>query len=68
MTLAELILDITRSKSKIVFKPLPEDDPKKRKPDISLAKKELNGWQPKIQINEGLLLTIDYFKHLLKKT
>lgn len=68
LTLAELILDITLSKSKIVFKPLPEDDPKKRKPDISLAKKELNGWQPKIQINEGLLLTIDYFKHLLKKT
>lgn len=64
--LAEMILKLTKSKSKLVFKPLPEDDPKQRKPVIELAKKELN-WEPKISLEEGLKLTIDYFKKLLNE-
>lgn len=64
LELAEKIIHLTNSKSKIVYRPLPQDDPKQRKPDISLAKKELN-WQPNIQLNEGLTKTIDYFKTLL---
>ncbi|MDD5489259.1 MAG: SDR family oxidoreductase [Candidatus Moranbacteria bacterium] len=60
--LAEKILEmLPESKSKIVHKPLPEDDPKQRKPDITLAKKEL-GWKPKVKIKEGLKKTIEYFK------
>ena len=58
--LAELIINLTNSNSKIKFKPLPQDDPLQRKPDISLAKKELN-WEPKVDIKEGLLKTIEYF-------
>lgn len=56
---------VTDSKSKIVFNPLPEDDPKQRKPDISLAKEKLDGWKPEIQLEEGLVKTIDYFKRYL---
>lgn len=63
LELAETILKLTDSKSKIVFKPLPEDDPKQRKPDISLAKEKLN-WEPKIQLVDGLLHTIQYFSQL----
>ena len=63
--LAEIVLKLTKSKSKIIFLPLPQDDPLQRKPDISLAKKELNNWQPKIQLEEGLINTINYFKKLL---
>jgi UDP-glucuronate decarboxylase len=59
--LAEKIIQLTRSKSKIIYKPLPQDDPIQRCPDISYAKKELN-WEPEIQLEEGLLKTIDYFK------
>jgi len=59
--LAELILRFTNSKSKLIFKPLPEDDPKQRQPVIDLAKKELN-WEPKVPLEEGLKLTIKYFK------
>jgi dTDP-glucose 4,6-dehydratase len=65
MTLLELakeIIRITGSKSKIVFKPLPADDPKIRQPDITKARKEL-GWEPKVALAEGLKLTIDYFRH-----
>lgn len=62
--LAEIILKMTNSKSKIVFKPLPSDDPKQRKPDISLAKEKLNGWEPAIRLEEGLVETIKYFKSL----
>lgn len=58
--LAKLIIKLTNSKSEIKFKPLPQDDPLQRKPDISLAKKELD-WEPKVDINEGLLKTIEYF-------
>jgi UDP-glucuronate decarboxylase len=61
--LAEKIIRLTRSKSKIVFKELPEDDPLQRKPDIELAKAKLQ-WQPKMQLEEGLKQTIDYFKSL----
>ncbi len=62
--LAKNIIDKTNSKSKIIFKPLPGDDPARRKPDISLASKEIN-WQPKVDIDEGLLKTIEYFKNKL---
>jgi UDP-glucuronate decarboxylase len=64
--LAETILGMTGSSSKIVFKPLPEDDPVQRRPDISLAGKLLNGWNPEIQLEEGLTKTIDYFKKELQ--
>jgi UDP-glucuronate decarboxylase len=62
--LAEIIINLTKSKSKIVYKPLPEDDPKQRQPDISLAKQKL-GWQPKVKLEEGLKNTINYFKQVL---
>ena len=58
---AEKIIAMTGSKSRISFKPLPQDDPKQRQPDITLAKEKL-GWGPKVSIDEGLRLTIDYFK------
>ncbi|MCD6228338.1 MAG: SDR family oxidoreductase, partial [Candidatus Omnitrophica bacterium] len=63
--LAKLILKLTGSKSKIRFLNLPEDDPKKRRPDISRAKKIL-GWQPKISLEEGLKKTIEYFTQILR--
>jgi UDP-glucuronate decarboxylase len=63
--LAEKILSLTGSKSKIVFKPLPQDDPKQRKPDISLAKTEL-AWAPKIPLEDGLKETIAYFRGQIK--
>jgi dTDP-glucose 4,6-dehydratase len=58
---AEEIIRATKSKSKIVHKPLPQDDPKQRKPDISKAKKIL-GWSPKVPLNKGLTDTIAYFR------
>lgn len=63
--LAEVVLELTNSKSKLVFKVLPNDDPKQRQPDISLAKERLN-WEPKTQLREGLEKTIDYFDELLR--
>jgi UDP-glucuronate decarboxylase len=63
LELAENILSLTGSKSKLVFHPLPADDPRQRKPDISLAKKELH-WEPKVPLAEGLKETIAYFKGL----
>ena len=63
--LAEKIIILTKSKSKILFKSLPEDDPKKRQPDISLATKKL-GWEPRVKIDDGLSKTIQYFKTILK--
>ncbi|MDO8528975.1 MAG: SDR family oxidoreductase [Nanoarchaeota archaeon] len=63
--LAKKVVKITGSKSKIEYKELPQDDPTQRKPDITLAKKFLR-WEPKIQLNEGLKKTIDYFKWLIK--
>ncbi len=64
LELAEKVIEMTGSKSKIDLKPLPSDDPRQRKPDISLAKKEL-GWEPKITLEEGLKPTIDFFDRLL---
>lgn len=61
LELAKLVIELTDSKSKIIFKDLPQDDPEKRKPDISLAKDKLD-WQPSIGLEEGLLRTIHYFK------
>lgn len=63
--LAEIVLRLTGSKSTIEFKPLPQDDPKQRQPDITLAKKTLN-WQPSVSLEDGLKETIAYFKKLLK--
>ena len=62
--LAELVITLTGSHSQIITKPLPEDDPKQRQPDITLAKKILN-WEPSIQLEEGLLKTISYFSKSL---
>ncbi len=61
LELAEMVLKLTASKSKLVFQPLPQDDPKQRRPDITLAKEKL-GWEPTIPLEEGLKRTIDYFK------
>jgi UDP-glucuronate decarboxylase len=59
--LAELVIELTGSKSKLVYKPLPADDPTRRRPDITLAKQHLN-WEPKVKLREGLIETIKYFK------
>ncbi len=65
LQLAREILEITGSKSKIVYLPLPEDDPIQRQPDITLAREKLNGWEPVIPLREGLEKTIAYFDELL---
>ena len=65
--LAQSILKLTGSHSKIIFQPLPQDDPERRKPDISLAKETL-GWSPGVTMEEGLPKTIDYFDNLLRAT
>jgi UDP-glucuronate decarboxylase len=62
LQLAEAILKLVGSKSKIVFKPLPSDDPKQRQPDISLAREKLGGWEPKTALQDGLKETIAYFR------
>ncbi len=67
LELANEILNITGSKSKIVYLPLPEDDPAKRKPDISLAKELLDGWEPVVPLREGLEKTVEYFDRLLSE-
>ena len=61
LEMAEKILQVTGSKSKIVFKPLPEDDPKVRQPDITQAR-SLLGWEPRVNLDEGLRATLDYFR------
>ncbi len=66
LDLAKKIIAMTGSKSKIVFLPLPQDDPIQRQPDISLAKKILDGWTPLVKLETGLEYTINYFDHLLK--
>lgn len=63
LELAEKVIKLTKSKSKIIFETLPHDDPTQRKPDITLAKKKLK-WQPKIQLEDGLKDTIKYFRKL----
>ena len=65
LDLAKEIIRLSGSKSNIVFRPLPEDDPARRQPDISLAKKLLN-WEPKIQLEEGLIKTIDFFREFVE--
>ena len=62
--LSEKIIKYTNSSSEIVFKELPLDDPKQRKPDITLARNIL-GWEPKIEIMDGINLTFDYFKKVI---
>jgi UDP-glucuronate decarboxylase len=62
--LADIVLELTGSKSKMVYKPLPQDDPLQRCPDISKAKDVL-GWEPKIPLREGLVRTIEYFKTVI---
>lgn len=64
LELARLVKEITHSPSEIVFKPLPQDDPKQRRPDISLAKRLL-GWEPRVPVREGLLRTITYFREVV---
>ena len=64
LELAQKVISITGSKSKIVYKPLPQDDPTQRKPVITLAKEEL-GWEPKIMLDEGLKKTISYFESVI---
>lgn len=59
--LAELVVELTGTRSRIVYKPMPADDPSQRRPDITLAKSRL-GWEPKVKLREGLQKTIDYFK------
>ena len=62
--LANKVIELTNSKSKLITMPLPSDDPLQRKPDISLAKKELD-WEPKVQLEEGLKKTIEYFQSII---
>jgi UDP-glucuronate decarboxylase len=65
LDLAQTIIRLTKSKSKIEFRPPPMDDPKRRQPDISLAKTKLD-WQPKIDLGEGLEKTIQFFREYVK--
>ena len=67
LELAEKVIQLTNSRSKLVFKDLPKDDPTRRKPDISKAKALLD-WEPRIQLDEGLSKTIEYFRHCLKES
>jgi UDP-glucuronate decarboxylase len=67
LELAQEVIALTKSKSKIIHVALPQDDPKQRQPDISLAKEKLQGWEPKTQLREGLQTTIAFFETLLKE-
>ena len=67
LELANEIIDITGSKSKIIHLPLPKDDPIQRRPDISKAKEKLDGWEPKVPLREGLVKTVNYFDELIRK-
>ena len=64
LELAQKVIELTGSKSQIVYRPMPEDDPKQRKPDITQAKAVL-GWEPKVQLEAGLKKTIEYFAETL---
>lgn len=66
LQLADLIIKLTESKSKIIYKPLPQDDPMQRKPDIELARQNL-GWEPTVSLEEGLKKTIEYFTNKLRE-
>ena len=65
--LAGMVLRITGSRSRISYNPLPQDDPCRRKPNISLAMRDLNGWSPKVGLEEGLARTVDYFRKVANK-
>ncbi|NCC73341.1 MAG: SDR family oxidoreductase [Sphingobacteriia bacterium] len=65
LQLAEMVIKLTNSKSKIIYKPLPADDPMQRQPDITKAR-EILGWEPKVHLEEGLKRTIEYFKNTYK--
>lgn len=65
LELAECVLRLTNSKSKLLHLPLPEDDPKQRKPDISLAEENLN-WTPRVCLEDGLRETVSYFEKMIK--
>ena len=67
LELANKVIELTGSKSKLVRQPLPADDPKQRRPDISLAQQELGGWAPRTQLEEGLKKTIAYFDQVLSE-
>jgi len=67
LELAKKVIELTQSKSKIIHEQLPMDDPMQRQPDISLAKEKLNNWEPKVQLEEGLIKTIQYFDNLIRK-
>ena len=64
LALAEMVLRLTGSRSPLVFMPLPEDDPRRRCPDIDLARAEL-GWQPEVSLEDGLRRTIEHFRVVL---
>ena len=66
LELAETVLELTGSKSQLQFMPLPQDDPKQRKPDTSLAYEKLNGWESKVKLRDGLEQTIAYFDRVLR--
>jgi UDP-glucuronate decarboxylase len=65
--LAELVMRLTGAKSKLIYQALPADDPKQRKPDITLARALLDGWEPTIALEAGLGRTIDYFRERLTR-
>jgi UDP-glucuronate decarboxylase len=65
LALAEKVLHQVGGQSKLVFQPLPADDPRQRKPVIDLAKEKI-GWMPKVSLDDGLTKTIEYFRHILK--
>lgn len=67
LELAQQVIDLTGSSSQIVHRPLPMDDPQQRRPDITLAREVLGGWEPTVQLREGLTRTIAYFDELLRK-
>ena len=64
--LAEMVLEIVDSKSKLVEAPLPEDDPRQRRPDITLARDKLD-WEPTVPLRDGLAETVDYFRKSLRE-
>lgn len=63
--LAKKIIELTESSSSLIYQPLPSDDPRQRKPDISLAQSKLGGWYPSVKLEDGLVRTIDYFRSVL---
>jgi nucleoside-diphosphate-sugar epimerase len=63
--IAETIIRMTGSKSKLIYQPLPKDDPKQRRPDITLARTKL-GWEPKVSLEEGLVTTLEYFRNKVR--